>query len=305
MIYVIKSYKGKMKIFWDPSYYCNGQCIYCFTSSTHEKEIMSDEYLGKIYKFINEIGADEISIGGGEPFLNGITRICRDLNEEISISVTTNGTICNNEIIQTIVKYRIKVTISLDSLQPDYYKKIRKGLNLNSLLDTIQKLVSVPEIQPNVSLRVTVNKFNLEELTDIVDFCVSNGIPRLKINTTNLYGRAKNNGEIILDFVAFLNKLEEIRSYAKKYRDELVVELPVKKYLENSAQKCTLGNNSLYLDPNGNIYPCAFSENKLCLGNVYLENIEGLMLSINKFSHDNCVCRNCPIHRYENKKINV
>lgn len=24
MIYVIKSYKGKMKIFWDPSYYCNG-----------------------------------------------------------------------------------------------------------------------------------------------------------------------------------------------------------------------------------------------------------------------------------------
>lgn len=305
MVLVQKAGEKGMKLFWDPDYYCNGQCIYCFTNATSEKCGISERRLDKIFDFFDLIDAKEISIGGGEPFLNDFLKICKGISEGVSISVTTNGTICNEEIIETLIEHKIKVTISLDSLQPDYYKKIRRGLDLNVIVNTIQKLSSVYEIRPNLSLRVTINKNNYEELDNLIEFCVENKIPRLKVNTTNLFGRAKSNAGIILNFDLFQNKLTEIEKYVENYNDELSVELPIKKYLDNSTQKCTLGKNSLYLDPYGNVYPCAFSEKQLCLGNIYLEDTTEVMVNIKKFTHDNYICQNCPIHRYENNTNKV
>ena len=264
--------------------------------------MLLDWQLNNIYNFFEKVAADEISMGGGEPFLNDFPRLCSGIKHGIRISVTTNGTICNEEIINKIIERNIKITISLDSLQPQYYNEVRKGLNFYKIIDTVQQLENIQEIQPNLSLRITINKYNVNQLTDIIDFCINNKISKLKVNTTNLYGRAKNNKDIVLDFHTFLDQIEEVKKYAKKYEEILQVELPVKKYLEKCTQKCTLGKNSLYLDPNGNIYPCAFSEKRLCLGNVYNENTEELALNIEKFSHDNSICQSCPIHRYENRK---
>lgn len=292
----------KMKLFWDPSYYCNGKCIYCFTDSLNEKSFLSDKQLKKVSLFIDQMQVEKVSIGGGEPFLSEFTKICKYINKESCISVTTNGTICNDEIINTIIRYNINITVSLDSLNPDYYNVVRKGIELNKVLESIQKLASSQEIRSKLSIRTTVNKYNQNELKGIVDFCVENKITNLKINSTNLYGRAKCNKEIILEFNLFLDKLKQLKEYARKYNNILRLELPIEKYLDDLLQKCTLGKNSLYLDPYGNVFPCAFSEKRLCLGNVYLDTIEDIIRSVETFSHINHICQKCPIHRYEKNR---
>lgn len=291
-----------MKIFWDISYYCNGQCIYCFTNSTNQKLLITNSQLEKAYSFFEQIKATEISIGGGEPFLSDFTRVCSGLKSDMRISVTTNGTVYNEEIVRMLKEKSIKVTISMDSLQLIYYETVRKGLLLSNILDTIQRLVKWPEIRSNLSLRTTLNVHNIAEAKDIVDFCINNHIPRLKVNTTNLYGRAKNNRNLVLEFNEFLRTLKEIESYAKEFQDVLKMELPIKKYLDGKTQSCTLGNNSLYLAPDGGIYPCAFCEGHLCMGNIYEDSIENIIKTVSIFTHKNSVCQSCPVRRYENEK---
>lgn len=288
-----------MKIFWDISYNCNGQCIYCFTNSSSRNFNIADKELKGVYLFLEEINADKVSIGGGEPLINDFNRICDFIPDRVQISVTTNGTIWDEEIVKKIKDRNIKVTISLDSLKNEYYRTVRRGLCIDKIVNTIEKFSKIEEIRHNLSLRTTLNTSNFNEIPEIIDFCLKNQIHNLKVNTTNLFGRAKSNSDLVVDFELFQKKLKEIKNYAENYREKINIELPIKKYLTDNTQKCTLGKESLYLDPYGNVFPCAFSEGELSFGNIYVDNMKKVSVKIKEFSYENIRCNKCPIHRYE------
>ncbi len=111
---------------------CNLQCIYCSQRETfswlpHE-EILSYEELFEIIKVATELGFDRIRLTGGEPlirkgivsFINTISRLpgIKDL------SMTTNGVLLA-EIAKDLRQAGLKrVNISLDTLDPEKFKKI-------------------------------------------------------------------------------------------------------------------------------------------------------------------------------------
>ena len=290
------------QIFFDITKRCNAQCIYCFTNSEItpvENELSENEIEDLFYKLI-ELRIESVSIGGGEPLLKDVASFINKFGDKIKISITSNGMLIEEKFIQALKDSKsTKLTISLDSINPETNEKVRVGINTSKVIENIKWLSSIDEVRKRLSIRSTVSMCNIKELLDIINFCNKEKIPKLKVNSTNPFGRATLTKNIIPEFSDFMIKLQEIEKYCSENKLYTDIELPIKKYLKED-NNCTLGNNSLYIDSFGNCYPCAFSNRKLCLGNIRLNNISEILSSNKNFSHCNEICNKCEINRYKN-----
>lgn len=289
------------KVFFDITNRCNAQCKYCFTNSTTNNSLESLELPdNRIYTLIDELnglGIKELSIGGGEPFLRDIPKIVKYAKNKINLSVTTNGTILTDEIIDCLKQSDIKITISLDSINSEISKSVRTGIDVDKVVNNIKRLIQIKEIYPKLSIRTTVSKYNINCLNEFLDFCTKNNIVKWKINAVNEFGRAKNS-DLVPDFSQFMIKLDEIIDKMKDSKTQVI--LPIEKYLGKENRNCTLGNNSIYIDSFGNVYPCAFSEGNLCWGNIKNRNLAEVILD--NFTHKDVICKNCIINRYKDQE---
>ncbi len=292
------------KIFFDITQYCNGECKYCFTNSTkfsqkNNNELTSNEIIDLLNDLF-KIGIKKVSIGGGEPFLKNIEEIIEKTNKEIKISITSNGTILNRKFLEQFKQNKnIKLTISLDSLSNEKSNLIRKNINIDKVIENIKKICQDEESRQRLSIRTTISRINYKDIYEIIEFCEENKIANLKVNSTNEFGRAKNNKDIILPFKDFMNLLEELVEYCNNKVKNVNVELPVEKYLKGITRKCMCGTTSLYINWDGDVYPCAFTEGELLLGNIKNNNINEIINKASEFSHENNFCNQCPINRYK------
>lgn len=287
------------KIFFDITNKCNGSCLYCFTESNSlkDRELLDDQIV-TLFNNAAKKGVRKISIGGGEPFIRNISTILRYANKELKFSITTNGTVISNTIIDLLAEREVKLTVSLDSLDANKSEKVRKGINLHDVMRNIEVLASEPRIKKNLNIRCTVTNENVNDLFQLVDYCEKLDIPNLKINSINNFGRAKKYIELIPEFSLFIEKLCEIEEYSRN--KNINIELPVRKYLGDKREHiCTMGKNTIYIDSLGNVFPCAFSERNLLMGNILLNDESYIINNLRKFNYDNETCERCPIHRYE------
>lgn len=110
---------------------CNLRCAYCcytgdkYNNREHSNKIMSLEIMKKSVDFLmkHSTNSTKVDIGfyGGEPLLefDNIKRLIEYIEERypyksISYSMTTNGTLFNQENIKFLIKKNINVMISLD-----------------------------------------------------------------------------------------------------------------------------------------------------------------------------------------------
>ena len=158
-----------------------------------------------------------------------------------------------------------KLTISLDAVDQTISEKVRKGIDTEKCLNNIITLSKYEGILPRLSIRKVVSAYNFNHVFEVIKFCNENKIKNLKINSTNYFGRAKDNADVILPFDDFVELLDKVREYCKKENICTNVELPVSKYLTDS-NSCLCGNTSVYIDSGGNVFPCAFTEGKMIWG---------------------------------------
>lgn len=293
------------KVFFDITKFCNAECKYCFTNAVkYNNEITNEELnIDEIVNFLNELvknGIYKVSIGGGEPFLKNLGEIINRTNNKMKFSITTNGSILNDEFIKLFIKNQnTKMTISIDSLDDEKSNMIRKNIDVNKVLENIKKLCEYEEIRERLSVRTTISTINYKDIYDIIKFCEDNKIKNLKVNSTNEFGRAKENKDLILPFKEFMNLLEELVTYCDQNVNEVNIELPVEKYLKGINRNCLCGITSLYVNWYGDVYPCAFTEGELKLGNIRKKKIDIILEEIKDFTHNNKFCYKCPINRYK------
>jgi MoaA/NifB/PqqE/SkfB family radical SAM enzyme len=219
-----------------------------------------------------------------------LVEIIKKTSDKMKFSITTNGSILNEEFIKLFINNKnIKMTISLDSLDSLDNKKsnmIRKNIDVNKVVENIKKLCEYEEIRERLSIRTTISAISYKDVYDIIKFCEDNKIKNSKINSTNEFGRAKENKELILPFKNFMSLLEELVTYCNQNVKSVNVKLPVEKYLKGINRKCLCGTTSLYVNWYGDIYPCAFTDGKLKLGNIREKKVDMILNEIKNFTHD-------------------
>lgn len=156
---------------------CNLRCFYCMPEDGIEKcthgDILSFEELYKIVKTAVELGIRKVRITGGEPLVRDgvidfIGRISKLPGLE-DIAMTTNGILLKDKA-EDLKKAGLKrLNISLDTLNPDKFKKITRWGELQKVLEGIEKAekIGLTPIKINTVIMKGINEDEIEDFVNL------------------------------------------------------------------------------------------------------------------------------------------
>ena len=162
---------------------CDFRCVYCMSEKMQflpKKDLLTLEELDKICSVFIEMGITKLRITGGEPlvrrnilsFFKSISRhlITGDLKE---LTLTTNGSQLK-KFARPLFDLGVKrVNVSLDTLDPDKFKRITRWGKLDQVLDGIQEAKEAGlAIKIN---KVALKKTNQDELNKFIQWCGDEG----------------------------------------------------------------------------------------------------------------------------------
>ena len=162
------------------TYACNLKCAYCYEEEKRNL-YLSKERARQLIDFIknrsNTYSDDNISIvlHGGEPMLNYevlryIVENVKIWDEDVSISMTTNGTLINEDNIEFILDNINDLSISIDGTAKAHNanRKYRDGKG--SFIDTIKNIDRILEKKGDTIARMTVTPETVKYLYDNVTY---------------------------------------------------------------------------------------------------------------------------------------
>ncbi len=177
-------YRNSSIIEIKPMTSCNLDCIYCsisegLSSKKHDFVVEKDylvEELQKLIDFAAEPVEVHISVQG-EPFLYAdLENLFSDLQQMDyvhTISIDTNGTLLNKEMIDRLAKYdKLQLNLSLDAIDEEKAKIIAgtKSYNVKQVKDVIAYASKKLKV---IVAPVLIRGYNEEEMEKIIQFIKS------------------------------------------------------------------------------------------------------------------------------------
>ena len=162
---------------------CNMRCQYCMpaegVSLLRHEDILTFEEITDIIRIAVSKGISKVRITGGEPLVRkGIVSLIEQISKIKGIkdlSMTTNG-IFLEEFAEPLAKAGMqRINISLDTLDPDKYREITRGGDLEKVLRGIDaaKKAGLNPIKINC---VVEDNSEEPDAIKIREFCIKNGL---------------------------------------------------------------------------------------------------------------------------------
>ncbi|MBW7874544.1 MAG: radical SAM protein [Candidatus Cloacimonetes bacterium] len=182
-----KVFEGPRHVVIDITNRCNTNCLACWTYSPMlkkenrppkewYKQSISWESLSNLIDDLADMGVQRIRFtGGGEPLLykqmpEAIQKI---KSRGIWLAITTNGTLLQNEILDTISSLKVdEIAISLWAASEKTYRILHPAARdgqFFSILRAVQKLKSNPVYSPRISFLNVINRHNVHEISKMGD----------------------------------------------------------------------------------------------------------------------------------------
>jgi len=244
------------KIYLEITDECNLNCITCYRSNWTDTFFnMSTEIFEKFLKQIEDCpDLKTIVIGGiGEPlYFKNINNIIEKL-KKYEIILTTNGTILDKTLLNTLTSYVNKIVFSIDGVN-DTFEKIR-GFELDEVIKNINLINKKKNNSLKLAVQFVLSKDNEKEIFKIIDLCSSLNISEIIIS--NILPQSKNDSEKILytkhDNKYLKNLFNKIRNYS--FLKGLEIKLPNIEI--KTERRCDfIENDALFINSLGDIVPC-------------------------------------------------
>lgn len=164
---------------WNITNKCNENCQFCYRKITNDNTL--EENI-KIFDNINNVKINKITIAGGEPLLYKdifpLVDYIKNKNPNIILSITTNGKIIDENLIEDILTRFDWITFSIDSSIDNTNKTIGRGIeHLNKVLSLLDKFNN----KINIKINTVVNKYNINNLNEIYNIILKYNIARWKL----------------------------------------------------------------------------------------------------------------------------
>src|SRR5216684_2609859 len=161
---------------------CNFRCTYCMPLDEYEwlekGEILSFEEIARLAALFVQLGVEKIRLTGGEPL---VRRDLDKLGAQLSalpgppeLCLTTNGSLLAEKVAALKAAGLCRINVSLDSLDPDKFRRIRKRGDLAQVLEGLfaAKRQGLHPIKINAVIERGVND---DEVLDLVAFAREHG----------------------------------------------------------------------------------------------------------------------------------
>jgi GTP 3',8-cyclase len=173
---------------------CDFRCIYCMAENQQflpKSEVLTIEELDRLCTAFIGLGTTKLRLTGGEPlarrgFMDLVERLSRHLKSGAlkDLTLTTNGSQLTR-FAEDLARHGVKrINVSLDSLDPDKFRHITRGGDLNQVLAGI-------EAARAAGLKVKINTVALKndnagELPSMIQWAHGQGMDLTLIETMPL-----------------------------------------------------------------------------------------------------------------------
>ena len=159
---------------------CDFRCFYCipkgFNAFTKPDTCLSLDESIRLIRIFSEMGVSKIRLTGGEPLvrkdLPEMARRINALDGVDDLSLSTNASHLAEYASELKAAGISRINVSLDSLNPKTFRQITQG----DLEPVIKGLMAAREagFHPIKINMVVMRDLNLDEVGDMVDFCLQN-----------------------------------------------------------------------------------------------------------------------------------
>lgn len=146
---------------------CNLRCLYCMPEEgverfTHQ-EILTFEEIVRLARLMTPLGIHAVRLTGGEPMTRRgcleLVRMLRALPGIDRVAMTTNGILLKGRVAEAAQKGLTDVNVSLDTLDPETYRRITRCGDVADVLSMLREAVEA-------GMRVKLNAVPIRGLNE-------------------------------------------------------------------------------------------------------------------------------------------
>ena len=158
---------------------CNLRCTYCMPERgiklLDRRELLTFEEILRAVRILSEMGINKIRLTGGEPLLRenilGLIKDIRSIPGIEDISLTTNGTLLNKFLKGLYSAGIRRINISMDSLDPEKYRRITRRGDLSKVLEAIESSIEMGFESVKINAVLT-GLFDRKDSLEFIKFAV-------------------------------------------------------------------------------------------------------------------------------------
>jgi len=184
---------------------CDLRCVYCMCEDmtfVPRNQLLTLEEIATIARCFVELGVTKLRLTGGEPLVRkDVMSLFGDLGRLRAngslhdFTITTNGTQLNRYAKQLHDQGVTRINVSLDTLQPDRFKRMTRVGDIHKTLDGLKAIREVGFERIKLNSVILKNR-NHDEINDLVDFAVENSfditfIEEMPLGETTNHDRAE------------------------------------------------------------------------------------------------------------------
>lgn len=162
---------------------CNFHCKYCYSAEGRSSAELTMEQIAPMLDYFLSANRKAVKdrtvmfMGGGEPMLSWslvqaatlyAERVAQEQRVTLHLSLTTNGSIMDEQMLTFLKEHQFTVQISFEVL-PDVQRKQRG--NYERVAENIKRLTS---LDINNYVRSTITEDNVDRIPEMVDYCHEN-----------------------------------------------------------------------------------------------------------------------------------
>tara|TARA_B100000586_G_scaffold264787_1_gene235609 strand:- start:276 stop:1280 length:1005 start_codon:yes stop_codon:yes gene_type:complete len=259
---------------------CNFRCPYCMPKEIYGEryqflkndQLLSFDEIITISEVFSKFGVEKLRITGGEPLLRkDLSLLIKDLKSILGIkeiALTTNGFFLNKYALDLKQSGVDRLTVSLDSLNPETYKKLNgQNLDIKKTLEGIEFAQSIGF--ENIKINCVVMKgINEEQIIDLVNFGRDNNliirfIEYMDVGTIN--GWKSDDVVYAEDILSIIEKKYELKPVDPNYFGEVATRY---KFIDGVGEIGIISSVSkpfcsdctrARITADGNLYTCLFT----------------------------------------------
>ncbi len=257
---------------------CPNYCIHCSSlSSLGAEKQLSLSDIQNIIDDAVELGAETISLSGGEPFMHpSLIDIVRHIHEKgVKCNIYTSGIIHNGNNFEALSEFLLtsiqslvnKLIFNIEAADSQHYELIMGTNNGFELMQTsIMRALRYGFV---IESHTVLMKSNINHLTEIMALGKSLGISKMSFLRLVMQGRALDNINMTYVISEEIEKAKEVIKQASlKYGNKIRFGIPLSDCSERL--NCMAGTVKLDIRYDGNVYPCeAFKNDKPSLLSIF------------------------------------
>lgn len=262
---------------------CNYACTYCVPDGKRlvaaQDELSAEAMVRGVAYLIEAAGIERLRITGGEPlvspkldlFLREVGRLGLQ-----DISLTSNGQLLSRKLPLLLESGMRRLNISLDTLDPDAFKRIARGGDLPTVLQGLEEARAAGmKIKLNM---VPLRGQNHEQVLPMLDYCLERGFELRFIELMRMGHLARDGGSFQQQFYGMDELLQVIASRYEFVQAEAPLDATALRYeipgqgffgvIANESVPFCRTCSRLRLSSTGWLHGCLSSSNRHYIGDL-------------------------------------